>query len=226
MGSDISAVPIKGRVARFIQLDSCGNPITGGSGLQIITKGFISVQLAPQYEDGTQQRQKLADGSLCVSDDDDDNFTLVELTVTLCGMCPSIAQVVGGARLLTTLSGPVSGVGAAYSEGQISNRYSLEVWQNVSGKGNCDPNTGLPRYVYWAFPNVGHTKIGTSTIEIAALTMQFTAKTDAVGPTWGDGPGTLGPWAGVFLPGEHYMWAITDVAPPAIPASCGATPIS
>src|SRR5262245_43904281 len=223
--SDISAVPIKGRVARFIALDSCGNPVTGASGLQIITKGFISVQITPQYEDGTQQRQKLADGSLCVNDDDDDNMTMVELVVTLCGMCPSIAQVVGGARLLTSAA-PVSGTGAAYSEGQISNRFSMEVWQNVTCRGNCDTVTGLPKYVYWAFPNVGHPKIGQSTIELAALTMQFTAKTDANGAQWGDGPGSLGPWAPVFLPGEHYMWNITDTAPPTIPASCGATQIT
>lgn len=223
--ADQSAVPIKGRVARFIALDVCGNPITGASGFQIITKGFISVQMESQYDDGEQQRQKLADGSLCVNDDDDDNFTMVQLTVDLCGVCPSIEQVVAGARLLGT-GAPVTGTGAAYAEGPITNRYSIEVWQNVTGRGACDPVTGLPKYVYWAFPNVGHTKKGQSTIENAALTMQFTAKTDAVGLLWGDGPGTLGPWAPTFLEGEHYLWNITTVAPPTIPANCGATAIT
>ena len=51
---DLSVVPIKGRVARLIQLDVCGNPITGASGLQVITKGFIQIQAEPQYEDGEQ----------------------------------------------------------------------------------------------------------------------------------------------------------------------------
>lgn len=221
---DISAVPIKGRVARFIQLDVCGNPVTGASGLQVITKGFISVQLEPQYEDGEQQRQKLADGSLCVSDDDDDEFTMVALTIQLCGVCPSVSQIVNGARLLTSTS-PVSGTGAAYGEGQVTARWALEVWQNVTGRGACLAD-GTQRYVYWAFPNVHAGRMGQSTIENAALTMQLTAKTDAVGALWGDGPGTLGPWAPTFIDGEHFLWNITTTAPPTIPANCGATPIT
>lgn len=222
---DLSAVPIKGRVMRLIQLDSCGNPITGASSLQVITKGFISVQLEPQYEDGEQQRQKLADGSLCVNDDDPDEFTRVQLTVNMCGVCPSIEQIITSARLLGT-GGPVTGTGAAYGEGLVTARFSLELWQNVTGRGACDPTTGAPRYVYWAFPNVGNVKKGQSTIENAGLTMQWTAKTDAVGPTWGDGPGTLGPWAPAFVAGEHYLWNITDTALPTIPANCGATTIT
>ena len=223
--ADMSAVPIKGRVMRLISLDVCGNPITGASGLQVITKGFIQIQLDPQYEDGEQIRQKLADGSLCVNDDDDDEFTMMQLTVDMCGVCPSVEQIVNGARLLGT-GAPVTGTGAAYGEGVISSRFSLEVWQNVTGRGNCDPATGLPRYVYWSFPNVGHARRGASTIENAGLTMQFIAKTDGVGVLWGDGPGTLGPWAPAFVEGEHYLWNITTVAPPTIPANCGATAIT
>lgn len=222
--SDLSAVPIKGRVMRLIQVDVCGNPITGASGLQIITKGFIQIQLEAQFEDGEQQRQKLADGTLCVNDNDDDTYTGEQLTVQLCGVCPSIEQVVSGARLLQS-SGPVSGTGAAYSEGAITNRFSLEVWQNVTGRGACDAD-GNQQYVYWAFPNVGHAKRGQSTIENAGLTMEFTALTDAVGTQWGDGPGTLGPWAPAFVEGEHFLWNITTVAPPTIPADCGATQIT
>jgi hypothetical protein len=223
--ADFSAVPIKGRVARFIQVDTCGNPITGASGLQVITKGFISVGLQPEYEDGEKLRQKLADGTLCVNDNDPNEFTDVLLTVTLCGVCPSIQQIIHGARLLTG-GAPVSGTGAAYAEGPVTARYALEVWQSVTGRGACDPNTGAPKYVYWAFPNVGNTKIGQSTIENAGLQMQFTAQTDNVGLQWGDGPGTLGPWAPTFVDGEHFMWNITTVAPPTIPTSCGATQIT
>jgi hypothetical protein len=223
--ADQSAVPIKGRVMRLIQLDICGNPVTGASGLQVITKGFIQIQAEPQYEDGEAQRQRLADGSLCVNDDDPDEFTHVNLTIQMCGVCPSVSQIVNGARLLGT-GAPVTGTGAAYGEGLLSARFSLEVWQNVTGRGNCDPITGAPKYVYWAFPNVGNGRVGSLTIENAALTMELQAKTDNVGLLWGDGPGTLGPWAPTFVDGEHYLWNITTVAPPTIPANCGATPIT
>lgn len=221
--ADQFAVPIKGRVMRLISVDACGNPITGASGFQVISKGFIQVQLDPQYEDGDQHRQKLADGTLCVNDDDDDEFTMMQLTVDLCGVCPSIQQIVLGARLLSTSS---TGTGAAYSEGPVTARFALEVWQNVTGRGACDPATGAPRYVYWAFPNLGHSRMGSATIQNEGLTMQFITKTDGVGQTWGDGPGSLGPWAPAFVDGEHFLWNITTVAPPTIPANCGATAIT
>lgn len=223
--SDVSVVPIKGKVARLIQLDTCGNPVTGASGLQVITKGFIQIQAEPQYEDGEQQRQRLADGSFCVKDNDPPEMINVNLTVDFCGVCPSVSQVTNGARLLQSAA-PISGTGAAYGEGLITARWSLEVWQLVTGRGACDPATGLQRYVYWAFPNVGNGKVGSMTIENAALTMQIMGQTQAVGFLWGDGPGSLGPWAPAFADGEHYLWNITEVAPPTIPANCGATAIT
>lgn len=224
--ADLSAVPIKGRVARFITVDVCGNPVSGtDEECQIITKGFISITVEPQYEDGEQHRQRLADGSLCVNDDDPDDFTMVNLTISLCGVCPSIAKVVANARLLED-SGATTGTGAAYGEAQNTKRFSLEVWQNVTGRGACDA-AGDQRYVYWAFPNLGSGRVGTLTIENAGLTMELTAKSDAVGPTWSNGPGTLGPWfEGAFEEGEHYLWNITTTAPPDIPASCGCTDIT
>jgi hypothetical protein len=221
---DLSAVPIKGRVMRITQVDVCGNPVTGASGLVVVSKGFIQIQLEAQYDDGEQQRQKLADGTLCVNDNDNDNYTGEQLTVQMCGVCPSIEQIVNGARLLQSTS-PISGTGAAYAEGEVTARFALEVWQNVTGRGACDA-AGNQQYVYWAFPNVGHAKRGQSTIENAGLTMEFTALTDAVGALWGDGPGTSGPWAPTFITGEHFLWNITTVAPPAIPSNCGAVPIS
>lgn len=224
--ADLSAVPIKGRVARFIAVDVCGNPISGTDDeRQVITKGFISIDIDPQYEDGEEHRQRLADGSLCVNDNDDDEFTMVSLTITLCGVCPSIAEIVAGARLLTGGT-PVSGTGAAYGEGQLTNRFALEVWQSVTGRGQCDPNTGAPRYVYWAFPNLGSGRVGQMSISNAGLTMELTVKSQGVGPLWGDGPGSLGPWAPAFEEGEHYLWNITTVAPPTIPANCGYTDIT
>lgn len=227
--TDLSATPIKGRVARFITVDVCGNPVSGGviSGeCQIITKGFIQIQVEPQYEDGEEFRQRLADGTLCVNDQDNDEFTQVNLTITLCGVCPSIAQVVSGARLLSG-GAPTSGTGAAHGEAANTNHFALEVWQNVTGRGACDEQ-GQQRYVYWAFPNVKSGRVNAMTIENGILNMEFMARTDAVGPLWGDGPGTLGPWAPTFNSSnaEHYLWNITTVAPPTIPSNCGCTVIT
>lgn len=223
--TDLSATPIKGRAMRLVQLDTCGNPVTGASGLVVVTRGFVQVQAEPQYEDGEQQRLRLADGSLCVNDDDPDDFTNVNLTIDFCGVCPSVAQITNGARLIGDAGPPVTGTGAAYGEGQLTARWSLEVWQNVTGRGACDAN-GLQRYVYWAWPNVGNGRVGSLTIANSALTMQIAAKTDAVGSLWSNFLGSDWLPAGeAFEEGEHYLWNITTEPPPDIPENCGAVPL-
>jgi hypothetical protein len=61
------------------------------------------------------------------------------------------------------------------------------------------------------------------TIENAALTMQIAARTDAAGGLW---KSVLNPtWldSNLVNSGDHMLWNITTVAPPAIPSNCGAT---
>lgn len=222
--TDLSATPIKGKVMRLIALDTCGNPVTGDSGLVVVTRGFIQVQSEPQYEDGEQQRVKLADGTLCVNDDDPDEFTNVMLTIDFCGVCPSVSQITNGARLIGIEGPPVTGTGAAYGEGPLTARWSLEVWQLVTGRGACDA-TGQQRYVYWAWPNVGNGRVGSHTLANSALTMQISAKTDSVGGLWNDLIAPAWVPAPAFEEGEHFLWNITTEAPPEIPADCGAVPL-
>lgn len=221
--SDFSVVPIKGRVARLISLNECGNPITGASSLVVVTKGFIQIAASPQYEDGEQHRQRLADGSFCVKQDDPDELVNVLLTVDFCGVCPSVSKVTTGSRLL---SDGASGTGAAYSDQPSSARFSLELWQLVTGKAACDPATGLQRYVYWAWPNVGNGRVNDTNHGNESLTLQIQAKAEPVGPLWGDGPGSDGPWAPAFEENEVYLWNITTVAPPTIPSNCGAVTLT
>lgn len=223
--TDLSATPIKGKVMRLISLDTCGNPVTGDSGLVVVTRGFIQVQSEPQYEDGEQQRVKLADGTLCVNDDDPDEFTNVMLTIDFCGVCPSVSQITNGARLLGVSGPPVTGTGAAYGEGPLTARWSLEVWQLVTGRGACDAN-GLQRYVYWAWPNVGNGRVGSHTLANSALTMQIAAKTDAVGALWNTIIAPIWAPTPAFEEDEHFLWNITTETPPEIPADCGAVPLS
>lgn len=218
--ADLSAVPIKGKVMRIISLDECGTAATGTS-LVVVSRGFIQVQVEPQYEDGEQHRQRLADGTLCVNDDDDDEFTNVMLTIDFCGVCPSVSQVTNGARLLTEAGPPATGTGAAYGEGPVTSRWSLELWQLVTGRGACTAD-GLQQYVYWTWPHVRSGRVNSLTIANSALTMQIAAKTDAVGPLWQSIVNP--PWLGsnTIEEGEHMLWNITTEAPPAIPSNCGA----
>lgn len=214
------ATPIKGTHYRVVKLDACGNPVTGTGSLVVVSKGFVQVQMEPQYEDGVEFFERTADGSVCVNQKDDPVLKRFNITVDLCEINSTAMAFLTSQRELTANAAGVTGYGFAFSEGTPSNRYSLEVWQQVAGSGACDPS-GAQRYIYNAWPNLGATKIGNYTIENGRSTMQWMSESRAASATatigWLNGPGSGTSW----LPTgenasatEHWLWAITTTAPP------------
>lgn len=220
--SAICVAPIKARVLRLIKLDACGTPISGSASAVSVIGGFISVAASPQYEEGTEYVQKTANGDLCVNDKDPNELKRVNLTITVCTMDPDAEVIITGERLLTDGT-PATGTGVAYGEGVLSGRYSLELWQPVSGAGACV--AGGERFMYWLFGNVGNTMIGDFTFEQAAFTFNFTSETKAWNTLWPTliGARTTGLGTNTLASGEHFLRNVTQVAPPT--AVCGAVPL-
>ena len=192
---------VKGRVMRVVTLDACGNPVTGASSSQVVTRGFVSVKATPVYEDGTEYTQKLADGSLCVSDKAPAQLKRVTIDASFCVFDPDLITIISAARLLN--SGTATGTGAAFSGSVNANRFSLDIWQDVSGNGACTAG-GLQQYLYWVWPNLGNGQISDYTIEDGVSQFKLTAETMSVGSLWGAGPGSTTWLNQVLLPGEHY----------------------
>lgn len=214
--------PIQARVARFIKLDVCGNPVTGAESAVVVTNGFVSINPSPQYQDGEEHTQRRADGALCVYQKDPSELTRVDLTSNFCVLDPDAIVVITGERLLTT--GSATGTGVAYGEGQLTSRYSLEVWQPVTGAGACDPS-GNQQFVYWAFMNAGNSKVQDFTFENGPFQFTTVSETQAVGPQWLSRSGA-DTWLGsnTVEPREHFLHNITTAAPP-VP-TCGAVLLS
>lgn len=210
--------PIQARVARLIKLDVCGNPVTGASSAVVATDGFISINPSPQYQDGEEHTQRKASGALCVYKKDPSELTRVDLEVNWCVLDPDALVVITGERLLTT--GAVTGTGVVYGEGQLTSRFSLEVWQPVVGAGACDAS-GLQQYVYWAFMNAGNSKVNDFTFENAPFQFTTVSETEGVGPLWLSRSGAA-TWLGANLleTGDHFLHNITTATPPT--ATCGA----
>lgn len=214
------ATPIKGTHLRIVALDTCGVPVTGASGLVVVSRGFVQVEMEPQYEDGEEFFERTADGSPCVNQKDDPTLKRMNLTIQLCEINASGAAYVLSARELMTGS-PTTGTGFAVAEGNPTNRFSLEVWQEVAGSGACDAE-GNQRYIYHAWPNVGATQIGTYTIENARSTLEVTSETRAASAQWGDILGnTWLPAGNTAEDDEHWLWNVTTEAPPT--AQCNPT---
>lgn len=204
----------------MVKLDSCGNPVTGTGSMVVVSKGFVQVQMEPQYEDGVEFFERTADGSICVNQKDNPVLKRFLVTVDLCEINSTGVAFLTTQRELTDNAAGVTGRGFAFAEGSPSNRYSLEVWQQVAGSGACDPS-GAQRYIYNAWPNLGATKIGNYTIQNGRSTMQWMSETQPGSTTatigWNRGPGTGTKWLPVgesVQTGEHWLWSVTTTAPP------------
>ena len=218
--ADRQIAPIKAKVIRAVKLDTCGNPVTGASSAMWVGKGFTQVQISPDYEEGQEFLTKLADGSACVNQKDAPFLKRMGIEGHFCTMSPDLIQMQTGYTEIFTGSGTVTGTGMMFDNRVLDARYSLELWQPVSGVGACDPATGLPLYVYWAFPNVTNGMLGDFTFENDVFDWTMNNETDGAGTQWGDGPGAS-TWlpAGTLVPaGVHALFNITTTAPPAITA--------
>ena len=216
--------PIKASVIRLIKLNSCGVPVTGASSSVSVFKGFTQVAATPEYEEGQEFLLKNAGGELCVNEKDPNELKRVGLEVEVCTLDPDLQVIATGERLLTT-GAPATGTGVAYGEGQLTSRFSLELWQPIAGAGACSPG-GVQQYVYWLFGNVGNTMIGDFTFENDVFTYSFSAETKAWYTGWASLIGSLqtGLGTNTLQSGEHFLWNITTTPPPT--PVCGAVLIA
>lgn len=229
MPAAICATPIKGSMLRLVKVDVCGVPVTGTNSIVIVTKGFVQIQQSPQYEDGQEFFERTADGTPCVNQKDDPVLKRLQLQVQMCEIDPVGAALVSSARVLSAESPTLTGVGFAVSEGVPSNRFDMEVWQQVAGSSACDAS-GLQRYIYNAWPNVGAVQLQDYTIENGRSTLSWQGETRAAAAQWGRGPGTGTKWmpnhatAGALATLDHWGWAITTTPPPT--AACGSSTLT
>lgn len=213
MASSTCATPIKGTHLRIVAVDVCGTPVTGASGLVITTKGFVQVEQEPQYEDGEEFFERTADGTPCVNQKDDPTLKRMQLTIDFCEVNVLGTSYITSARTLTT-GDPATGTGFAVAEGNPTNRFSLEVWQEVAGSGACD-ESGNQRYIYNAWPNVGAGQLGSYTIENGRSTLQVIAETRGAAAVWDTLVGASWLPAGEFVDtDEHWVWNVTTTPPP------------
>lgn len=216
---------VQGTVLRLVKLNSCGAPVTGASSAVVVTEGYISVEAEPQYEDGDVFRTKNAAGKLCVNKVGDNQYANSNITVNMCVVDVDAQIMFTGGRLISTGT-PVTGTGVAYGYNNPNSHLSLETWQPLSGRGACDPVTGLQKYLYWAWMHTFNWKVNSFTIENGPLELGVAGMTAYPSSLWGDGPGTGTSW----LPGvidttsliDDYLWNITTTPPPTPPVNCGA----
>lgn len=213
----LCAAPIQGTRMRIIKLDTCGVPVTG-AGSQVVTDGFVQVSVSQEYEDGTEYQLRNASGAFCVNDVGPDQFTRATLDIQFCSVDPDIVNLITGSTVITT-GGPATGTGFWVTEGNVTQRFSLEVWQAVAGQA-CGA-TSVPNRVYWAFPNLFGGRFNDFTIEDGTLEWTLSAKTAQANTLWGTGPGAAPDWISAVPTAAHFGFNIAALPLPAL-TGCGA----
>lgn len=206
------ASPIQGTLMRIVRLDACGSPVTG-DGNMIVTEGFVQVEVTQQYQDGTEYILRNAKGELCVNDVGPDQFQRADLTIQFCDVNPDLVGLITGTSIVTT-GAPATGTGFWVQEGEVTARFSLEVWQNVAGQA-CVPGQTEPDKVYWAFPNLGAGRFNDFTISDGVLEWSLSARTKSASSTWGTGPGADPDWISAVPADAHFGFNIASFALPA-----------
>lgn len=217
---------VRGRVARFTEVDDCCKPVAGPCGT-IVTDGFVTVSYSPEIEAGEEILVRKASGAICVNDKSCDVLKRVNVEIEFCQVSPSIFSRMTAQAVVNDFDG--NPVGTRIGETvRCDIGFGLEVWSDVPGS-RCTI-TGLPQYGYFVVPCLTGGTIGDFTIENDAATFTVTSYSkSAYG--WGRGPynvdaqdvaNTPGPLLTPFAANEHMDMHLTTIAPPAATCECQA----
>ncbi|OZE95092.1 hypothetical protein CH302_19320 [Rhodococcus sp. 15-2388-1-1a] len=211
---------IRGDVLRVTREDLCGAPIVGPAST-ISTKGFASIALSPQYEEGTETVQKNADGTIDWIDKPKDELKYVNATIVFNRVNPDIFSAIMGHPIV--LDGLGNAVGVRIGE-TVQTSFALEGWSDNPGVA-C---AGAKPYGYFLLPWLTGGRLDDFSIANEAATFTISgSRTNPLSP-WGVGPypvvlqapvGQAAAVAGPLLtpigPKQHLHMQTTLVPPPA-----------
>jgi hypothetical protein len=216
--------PIFGKRIRVSQMNQCCAPVTGGDCAEIATDGFISLSLSSEVEDGAEVITRKANGAICINHKAPDAFKRFTLEMEFCGVDPDLLAFMTNMTAYADYNGDISG--ATVYEGNVENKFGLEVWTGLSGEACPTGVDEASGYIALACVNAG--VLGDISIDGEnAVSFTMTGAYTVSGHSWGRGvhnvvldengdPAVL-PTA--LLPTEPMIILETGVAPP--PSACG-----
>ena len=214
---------VRGKRVRVTRLDPGGTPPAPGDPCAfVVSRGFVTVTMSPQNEEGEELLLLNADGELCVNDQAQHNFKRHNLSIELCDVDPEMIALLTKVTLETDADGNT--VGFRSVEGRIDEEFALELWSGVGEQAGPDGE----EYGYLLFPFVNGGTFADLTIENGVATMTIENAFTKTGGNYGVGPydvvpdeyGAPAPLGVAIQPGEHHVQRLTTVAPPAAADGC------
>ncbi|MGI5151374.1 PKD domain-containing protein [Plantactinospora sp. CA-294935] len=180
--------PVRGKMLRATKLDVCGNPVLGAGGwpLHVVTKGFVTVEYAPEMDEGEEIDQKDANGESAVYEPGRRRIKFYNLTVTACRVDPELYTMFTGHSVVLDEDGLATGMRIT-SKVNLTSAVALELWSGTQLKKCAGGATPRPRFGYFLLPQIIDGHVTDFTIENSAATFTLTGKA-IEGEGWGVGP--------------------------------------
>lgn len=129
---------VRAKKLRATRLDNCGNPPAAlAANGNVVSGGFISIEITPEYEDGDEFIQKDGNGELCVNDRSCDVPKRLAIAATFCGVDPDMVSLTTGAPLNVNAAGVSTGF--RWTTDMACTDFALETWTGIPG-ANCGVN--------------------------------------------------------------------------------------
>lgn len=172
--------PVLGKRIRVTVLDEDGSYLAPGTeDANLVTDGFVSVNLSAQVEEGEEIIQKKADGTMCINEMQPSAFKRLNVEIVLCGVNPYLLSMISNADVYYDHNGAVAGF--TMSEGSITKNFAFELWTGLSGDRSASG--------YLLLPLVNGGTLGD--LEITgedAINFTITGAYTKGGNAWGFGP--------------------------------------
>ena len=177
MATQDYAASVQGVAIRVTRLDASGNLLTN-DGDSYTTSAFMRASFTPEYEEGDEIVEKVADGTIGVSYKAPDTLKRITMELAITEPDPELTALLSGGLLLRknfgTLGTPanksIGWAAPAVGDNPAGNGVALEVWSFAVKDGKR--SASLP-YFYWVFPYVKLLQSGDRVIENGLLANTF-----------------------------------------------------
>lgn len=219
---------LRGKRMRATRLDAAGRPVIGDSSV-ITTKGFITVTMTANTEEGEGINVVNAGGESCIVEAGTPTFNGIGVEAEFCEVDFGLFELMTGQAVVLDASGRAVGITESTSVDLSGVHFALEMW--MGAQSVVTPSAGSQGYFgYLLLPNLGGGVLGDITIENGAITFTVTGMATRNGAAWGAGPynvelvgGVPAPLSTPILANDHRRIQVVEVAPPEVYA--GATPL-
>lgn len=219
---------LRGKRMRATLLNAAGQPLVGESSV-VTTKGFITLTMTSNTEEGEAINVVNAGGESCVTEAATPTWNGVSVEAEFCDVDFALFEILTGQEVVLDADGRAIGITESTDIDMTNVKFAMELWLGASS--SAAPSVGSQgRYGYVLLPHLAGGVIGDVTVENAAITFTISGMGTRNGAAWGAGPHKVELVGGVpsvlstpIKANDHRRIMQVEVAPPTVYE--GATPL-